>query len=94
MEIGKIRIKKDLDAAPALKGFVVSEAPAIGLPPETLAFFAASYAIADILSSLKDGGSCFIDGAPIMPFQSGGLIPSQALFYGLIRREFPTARGY
>ncbi len=65
MEIGKIRIKKDLDAAPALKGFVVSEAPAIGLPPKTLAFFAASYAIGNLLSSFAE--PLFITDTIIVP---------------------------
>jgi len=48
---------------------------------------------ADILSPLKVEVPAPSTVPPSSFFQSGGLIPSQALFYGLISR-FPTAREY
>ncbi len=51
---GKIRIKKDLDASKLWKNFVVSTAPAIGLPEDTLPFFALSYALGNVLASFAE----------------------------------------
>lgn len=51
--LGKIRVSNDIDASMLWKDHMVSTAPAIGLPIETLPFFAISYAIGNLLSSFS-----------------------------------------
>jgi len=54
MGTGKIRINHNLDASKLLGNNVASTAPAIGLPIETLPFFAISYAIGNVLASFAE----------------------------------------
>jgi predicted fused transcriptional regulator/phosphomethylpyrimidine kinase len=48
---GKIRVKGSLDASPLQDNYMVSAAPAVGLPTETLPFFSLSYALGNLLAS-------------------------------------------
>ncbi|MGC8558323.1 MAG: thiamine-phosphate synthase family protein [Nitrososphaeria archaeon] len=55
MPEGKIRINNNnLDASSVLDDLMASAAPAIGLPLQTLPFFALSYAIGNLLSSFAE----------------------------------------
>lgn len=67
---GKVRIKKDLDASKLEKNLVVSTAPAVGLPDETLPFFALSYALGNVLASFAEPE--FVTDTITVPPQSCG----------------------
>lgn len=51
---GKIRVKVGMDASPLQDDYMVSSAPAVGLPTETLPFFSLSYALGNLLASFAE----------------------------------------
>jgi len=51
MDVGKVRAGQELDAHEFGNDFLVSEAPAVGLPTSTLPFFATSYAVGNLLAA-------------------------------------------
>ncbi len=81
MSAGKVRISDGLDASKLWKNSAVSTAPAIGLPDQTLPFFAISYAAGNVLASFAVP-EFIIDTITLPPQNCNGALE---LYRGLVK---------